>query len=213
MSFSNLSRRKLLQTGVAAGGAFVAQPAFAQDTDEAPTTTRVVEDMILGDEAAPVTVIEYASLTCPHCASFHLQVFNQIKENYIETGKVKFIQRDVYFDRYGLWGSMVARCDKTKFFGIVDILFKRQAEWSRVENPQDAIAAIFAVGRQAGLTDEQMDACVQDRVWAEELVAEYQKNAEADDVQGTPTFMIDGVKEGNMPYNAFAAKLDAALAS
>ena len=215
MTLPTLTRRGVMRAGMAsATGLVIAGPGFAQDTAEPDAVVRTVDEMSIGDENAPVTVIEYASLTCPHCASFHLQVFDKIKANYVETGKVRFIVRDVYFDRAGLWGSMVARCEGgERYFGITDLLFKRQAEWSRLENPADTIAAIFAIGRQAGLTDEVMDACVQDGTWAEALVADYQKNMEADAVQGTPTFFINGQRESNMGYNAFAAKLDAALGS
>ena len=207
MTHLPLTRRHVLTTA-AAGSAIVALPSFAQET------TRTVEEMVLGDPDAPVTVIEYASLTCPHCARFHADVFGRIKTNYIETGKVRFILRDVYFDRYGLWGSMVARCGgPERYFGIIDLLLSRQAEWSRLSDPAEAIAAIYAIGRQAGMTNEQMDACVQDQAWAEALVAEYQKNQEADQIQGTPTFLINGQKESNMSYRDFAAKLDEALGS
>lgn len=202
-----LSRRRALQTGFAGSLALAAAPVWAQQA-------RAVEEMATGAEDAPVTVIEYASLTCPHCATFHNQVYDRIKENYIEPGKVRFVVRDVYFDRYGLWAAMVARCGgPERYFGIVDRLYEKQAEWSRTENPREAIAAMYAIGRQAGLTDEQMDECTGDQAWAEALVAEFQKNMEADDVQGTPTFFINGRKESNMGYEAFAEKLDAELAS
>ncbi len=207
MTHPLLSRRATLQAA-AASTLLLAASGFAQDTP------RVVEEMALGDPDAPVTVIEYASLTCPHCARFHTEVFGRIKTNYIEPGKVRFIMRDVYFDRYGLWGSMVARCGGAeRYFGIVGRLLERQADWSRKETPAEVIAAIYAVGRQAGMTDEAMEACVQDQAWAEALVAEYQKNAEADQIQGTPSFIIDGRKESNMNYRDFAAKLDEALGS
>ena len=91
----------------------------------------LIEDMVLGDPNAPVTIIEYASFTCPHCKNFHEGTFKKLKQNYINTGKVKFILRDVYFDRYGLWAAMVARCDSSnKFYGIVDEIFRKQSEWT-----------------------------------------------------------------------------------
>ena len=193
MTETTLTRRGLIRTGMATGLVVGAMPAWAQDDP------REVVEMVMGEDDAPVTVVEYASLTCPHCASFHKQAFGKLKTNYIETGKVRFIHRDGYFDRYGLWGSMIARCGgREKFFGVIDILYNKQAEWSRQENPQNAIAAIFAIGRQAGMTDEQMTECTQDSAWAEALVAEYQKNAAADDVTGTPSFVINGEKHGNM---------------
>ncbi|WP_112320822.1 DsbA family protein [Oceanibium sediminis] len=204
-----LTRRQALAAGAtAAGSLLLPAPLFAQD---AP---RAVETMILGAEDAPVSVVEYASLTCPHCANFHTNVFGKLKANYIETGKIRFEMRDVYFDRYGLWGAMVARCGgQERYFGIIDRLYTRQAEWSRLSEPTEVIAALFAIGRQAGLTDEQMDACVQDQAFAEALVAEFQKNSEADGVNSTPTFFINGRKESNMSYEDFAAKIDAELES
>ena len=209
MNHPLLTRRAALQTG-AVGGVLAAYPVLAQDA----ATPRGIEEMSLGDADAPVTVIEYASLTCPHCARFHSDVFGRIKTNYIEPGKVRFVYRDVYFDRAGLWGAMVARCGgQERFFGIVDRLLSRQAEWSRLTDPSETIAALFAIGRQAGMTDEEMNACVQDQQWAEALVADYQANMEADQVRGTPTFFINGQMENNMSYRDFAAKLDEELGS
>ncbi|NNU79107.1 DsbA family protein [Halovulum dunhuangense] len=209
MTDLRLTRRSAIATGLAGTAILAAGPLAAQEAE-----ARAVEELVLGSPDAPVTVVEYASLTCPHCARFHTDVFGQIKTNYIETGKVRFVVRDVYFDRYGLWAAMVARCGGAeRYFGITDQLYRKQAEWSRHENPNDAIAAIFAIGRQAGLTDEQMTECTQDQAWAEALVAEFQKNMEADGVEGTPTFFINGRKEANMPYAEFAAKLDEAIGS
>jgi len=205
---SLFTRRHALVLAGAAGLVASAGTGLAQETE------RTVETMALGSEDAPVTVIEYASLTCPHCAQFHRDVFGKVKANYIETGKVRFEVRDVYFDRYGLWAAMVARCGgPERYFGITDIMFTRQADWSRQEDPAQAIAAMYAIGRQAGLDDDTMEACVQDQAWAEALVARYQENVEEDDVTGTPTFFINGEKVGNLSYEAFAARLDEALGS
>ena len=173
---------------------------------------RTVEEMAIGPEDAPVTVIEYASLTCPHCARFHSDVFGRLKENYIEPGRVRFIVRDVYFDRYGLWAAMIARCGgQERYFGIIDRLYSRQSEWARLPEPAEAVEAMKAIGRQAGLTDDQMDACLNDQAWAEALVAEYQKNQEEDGIDSTPSFIIDGEKFSNMSYEDFAAALDEKL--
>ena len=100
-----------------------------------------------------------------------------------------------------------------RYFGITGLLYEKQAEWSRHKDPKDAIGAIYGIGRQAGLENAAMEACVQDQAWAEALVAEFQKNMESDEVQGTPTFFINGEKEQNMGYEDFAKKLDAALGS
>jgi hypothetical protein len=102
--------------------------ANAQDASDVDTSG--VLEMSLGNPDADVTVIEYASFTCPHCRSFHETVFGQLKTNYIDTGKINFIYREVYFDRFGLWGGIVARCGgEAKYFGISDLLYKQQSEW------------------------------------------------------------------------------------
>lgn len=204
------TRRAALAMGLAATA--LPWPLAAQEDTTA--TQREVREMTMGAADAPVTVVEYASLTCPHCASFHTEVFGRIRQNYIEPGKVRFVVRDVYFDRLGLWAAMVARCEGgDRYFGIVKRLYERQAEWSRAASVEEALSGIFAIGRQAGLTDGQMRACVNDQAWAEALVAAYQRNMERDNIEGTPTFLIDGRKESNMSYDAFAEKLDAALSS
>ena len=93
----------------------------------------VIAEMQHGNPDAKVTVIEYASFTCPHCANFHKDQYQELKTNYIDTGMINFVYREVYFDRFGLWSSMVARCDETKFFGISDLLYKGQSEWTKAE--------------------------------------------------------------------------------
>jgi len=98
----------------------------AVSAQEAEVDTSTIVEMVQGAEDAPVTIVEYASYTCPHCANFHAGPYKQLKKDYIDTGKVKFIYREVYFDRYGLWASMVARCSgPEKFFGITDLILKR----------------------------------------------------------------------------------------
>ncbi|MEL6678036.1 MAG: DsbA family protein [Pseudomonadota bacterium] len=213
MKSDAMSRRAFLGTTAAAAltaagaGLFVASDAVAQD---AP----VVQEMVVGDENAPVTIIEYASFTCPHCARFHESVYPQIRENFIDTGKAKLVFREVYFDRYGLWAGMLARCDGgSRYFGIVDRLFKQQADWSRAGEPTDVVAAMRRIGATAGLTNDQMDSCLQNGAMAKALVEEYQKNAEADNVRGTPQFVINGRGYSNMPYSQFEEAINEALGS
>ena len=203
-----ITRRRAL-SATAGLGLAAAMPPWA-----AAQGARGVDEMALGAEDAAVEVIEYASLTCPHCARFHTDVFGKLKENYIEPGQVRFVMRDVYFDRYGLWAAMIARCGgPERYFGITDRLYRKQSEWARKPEPLEAVAEMKAIGRQAGLSDEQMDACLNDQAWAEALVAEYQKNREADGIDSTPTFVINGEKFSNMPYDDFASTLDEMLAS
>jgi protein-disulfide isomerase len=202
-----MTRRQILVA--LAGAAFVAAlPRFALAQGAAPE----VEEMTMGDPNAPVTLVEYAMFTCPHCAAFNRDVFPQIKANFIDTGKVQLVFREVYFNKPSLWAAMLARCaPEERYFGIVDVLFERQEEWAGQTDPQAMLAELYSIGRQAGLTDAEMDACMQDREMAEALVAEYQTNAAADAVEATPTFLIDGEKVGNMSYEEFEAALNAAL--
>ena len=166
-------------------------------------------DIVLGDENAPVTIVEYASFTCPHCAAFHVNTFPKLKEAYIDTGKVRFILREVYFDRFGLWASMAARCSgKDGFYPMADQFLKTQQSWARVE--QDKIAGeIKKIARLNGVTEEQFNACLSDQDYAKSLVDAYQTNAKADEVTSTPTFLINGEKEsGNKPFEDLAPLID-----
>jgi protein-disulfide isomerase len=181
--------------------------AEAQELD----TSRVLE-MMIGEADAPVTIIEYASYTCPHCARFHEDVFKDIKANYIDTGKVNFIYREVYFDRFGLWAGMLARCaGPDRFFGIAELLYDQQADWSRAGEPADVAAALRRLGLSAGLSGDQIDACMQDGEMAQAMVAVYQANAEKDNVRATPSFLINGEAYSNMSYADFAEAIDSKL--
>ena len=191
----------------AAGLAFAALSATAQDVD-----TSTITDMARGAEDAPVTVIEYASFTCPHCATFHSDVFPELKSEYVDTGKVRFIHREVYFDRYGLWAGIVARCGgETRYFGMAEQIYARQSEWTKGGDPATVAENLRRIGRSAGLTDDQLEACLTDGEKAQTLVAWYQENAERDGIEGTPSFLIDGEMYSNMSYADFAEILDEKL--
>lgn len=172
-----------------------------------------IPDMVMGAADAPVEVIEYASYTCPHCASFHANQFPQLKENYIDTGKIRFVYREVYFDRFGLWASMVARCGgQERFFAISDMIYEKQREWTSSGDPATIAEELQKFGRIAGLDQATLDECMSDGVFAQSLVAWFQENAERDAISSTPSFLIDGEKYSNMSYADFAATLDEKLA-
>ena len=202
----HLTRRQTLAAAVAFA-ALAGLPGLA-----AAQSTPKVAEMSMGDPNAPVTLVEYGMFTCPHCAAFAEEVLPKIKENYIDTGKVRLVFREVYFNKPALWAAMIARCAPAdRYFGIVDVLFSTQQSWAGESDEQALLGKLYGIGRQAGLSNAEMDACMQDRAMAEALVAEYQKNAAADGVEATPTFLINGKKEGNMSFEEFQAKLDAAL--
>lgn len=174
--------------------------ANAQSSDEAVDTSTITE-MVLGNPDAAVEVVEYASFTCPHCAAFHQGPYKQLKADFIDTGKIRFVYREVYFDRFGLWASLVARCGgEEKFFGIVDLIYAGQSEWSRAGDPAAIVEELRKIGRLAGMDNDTLEACLQDGDQARTLVAWFQENQEADDVTGTPSFLINGTKYSNMPY-------------
>lgn len=188
--------------------------AMAQSTDTADKidTSGVVE-MILGAEDAPVTVVEYASFTCPHCATFHNNVLPEIKKNYVDSGKVQFVFREAYFDKYGLWASLMARCGgEMRYFGITDILMKDQGAWLGEGDPTTVVENLRRIGLTTGMTNESLDACFNDSDQVQMLVAWYQENFTRDEMDSTPSFLIAGQKYSNMSYDSFATVLDEKLA-
>ena len=197
--------RRFLLVMVAATGAAALLPAAAM-------AEPIMGDVVLGDEAAPVTVIEYASFTCPQCAAFHINTWPRFKAEYVDTGKVRFILREVYFDHYGLWASMTARCGGADaFYPMADQFLKKQSVWAKA--PEGQIGGeIQKIGRLNGLSASQLNACLSDQDYAKALIEAYQQNSAADDVNSTPTFIVNGEKhEGNMSFDEFSALVDSAL--
>jgi len=181
--------------------------ANAATAGEADASTIV--DMVLGAEDAPVTIIEYASYTCSHCRSFHQGAFKNLKADYIDKGKVRLTYREIYFDRYGLWGSIIARCGgQDKFFAISDLLYTKQSEWTK-GTPAEIADNLRRIGITAGLSQDAVQACFSDGQKAQNLVAWYEENRAADGIDSTPSFVINGTKYANMPYEEFKKILDA----
>lgn len=187
-------------------------PAFAEET--APAAP-IVEpgDFSLGSADAKVKIVEYASFTCPHCAAFHEAVFKDLKKDYIDTGKVHFTLREVYFDRYGLWAAMVARCGgDMRYFGIHDILFSTQKDWAGSDDPTVVVGNLKTIAVSAGMEAAAVDTCLNDQAMAEALIKRFETNMAADEVEGTPTIFVNGTKHGNMSYADLKVILDAELA-
>ena len=215
MNKSVLSSVAVVAVVAIAGGAWFMNRDAAPETVAATTEAAQfdVVEMIQGNRDSAVQVVEYASYTCPHCASFHSDQYPQIKENYIDTNLIGFTYREVYFDQPGLWASMVARCGgEMRFFGISSILYEQQQDWARAGDGAAISNALRNIGKVAGLSDADLDACMTDADQAQELMAWYRSNADRDDVQGTPSFLINGEKYPNMNYADFAAVLDEKLA-
>ncbi len=187
--------------------------ANAEETTAATAPAIEIKDFGIGPEDAKVKIIEYASFTCPHCARFHEESFGKLKAEYIDTGKLRFEYREVYFDRYGLWAAMMARCGgEMRYFGISDILFSTQQDWSGSDDPAVIVANLKKIGRTAGMDDAMLDICMKDAPTAQALMTHYETNFAADGIEGTPTFIINGTKHSNMDYADMKAIIDAELA-
>lgn len=187
--------------------------AFAQEAGDVDTS--IIQEMSIGNPDAAVTVIEYASYTCPHCASFHAGNYKQLKADYIDTGKINFVYREVFFDRFGFWAAIVARCGEgaeNRFFGITDMIYDKQSQWAARGNSQQQILdQLRAIGKTAGLDDPTLDACFQDADTANALYARFQETTEADGITATPSFVINGERHSNMPYDELKELLDGLL--
>ncbi|MBV7394436.1 DsbA family protein [Mameliella sediminis] len=197
--------------GSATGVADVRIPGAAEAQAPDVDTSTIVE-MVKGDPDAPIEVIEYASYTCPHCASAHATLIPKLQENYIDTGKVKFTYREVYFDKVGVWASLIARCGgEEKFFGITDLIYKGQQDWARKGSEAAVVDELRKIGRLAGMEGDQIEACLNDTGKISTLIAWYQQNAAEHGINSTPSFVIDGKKYTNMSYEDFSEILDAKL--
>lgn len=208
-----MTMTKLLASGFLALTLALGLGCAASAQEAAPETPVEIKDFTLGSPDAPVKITEYASFTCSHCANFHATTFKPLKAEYIDTGKVEFTLREVYFDRYGLWAAMIARCGgDMRYFGIADILFETQQEWAGSDDPNVVVENLKKIGRTAGLDDATLDACMKDGAKAEAMVARFEENMKADGVEGTPTLFINGTKHANMDYAALKALIEAELA-
>ena len=181
----------------ASSGAGTAQAAPVIDREALEAKGYAIGDVVLGDPKAPVTLIEYASLTCPACKAFHSNTLPSIKRDYINTGKVKLIIRELHGARIGLYGAALARCaGPDRYYAFVDVLFSRQDNY-RTQDPAANIAELRRIGKLGGLSPEKIDACLNDNVYLNALYQDSIANLEKDDVPATPYLIVqpgDGQK-------------------
>ncbi|MDX6751556.1 DsbA family protein [Geminicoccaceae bacterium 1502E] len=196
---SKLTRRTALALATAA----LALPSLKSRAAE-------VTERVIGEPDAPVTIIEYASLTCPHCASFHRDVLPGLKERYIDTGKVKLVFRDFPLDQVALRAAVVAHCGGPARYGqFLDVLFENQERWAHAEDP---VAALKQIASLAGLSGEQVDACLADEQMIDAVLQSRLDAQQEYDVRSTPTFVIDGkVYPGGRDVEAFAEIIEPLL--
>ena len=171
----------------------------------------IIADRVLGSANAKITVIEYASMTCPHCAEFHAGPFQILKTEYIKTGKARFIYRDFPLDRLALAAAMMARCaPKERYYPIVDIIFRTQTNWAKQANPTEALSQI---GLLSGISKKTYKACVGNKD-IYEGVMKIRNDGEAKfDIQSTPTIIINGKPiKGHLTAEKLRLTLDSELA-
>ncbi len=195
-------------SSTAAAAADAPQPAGTVDMAKLLEEGSLPEK-VLGEADAPVTIVEYASMTCGHCANFHNNTLPAIKENYIDTGKARMIMREFPFDPRAEAGFMLARCADTKYFAMVDVLFKQQQAWAGVENAREAL---LQISKLAGFSQESFEACLTDQKLLDDVRAVRARGASEFGVDATPTFFINGNKySGALTVAEMSAIIDSML--
>jgi protein-disulfide isomerase len=207
-----MNRRNFLTLAMA----MLAAPAMAQTAEDNGKAmleaASPLGDRVLGNADAPVTLIEYASATCPHCAEFHVDLLPQIKAQYIDTGKVKFIFREFPLDNMALAVFMLTRClPEEKFFATTELFFRRQQLWAKVKDPSLEVSKIMVM---AGMDKATFEACLKN-VEVAKSMHEYARKSAADfGIKGTPALFVNGTYvEGHKTMDEVKAALDAAIAA
>ena len=169
-----------------------------------------IKPAVVGKANAPVTIIEFASLGCPHCARFHHDTYPKLKKEYIDTGKAKLIFTDFPLGTPALAASMIARCaGPERYFGFIDMFFRAQQQWSRANNPLEALKKVARFG---GFSGEDVDACFKQQALIDHIQKMARKATEDHQINSTPSFLVNGKKiSGNLPYDEFRAIIEDAL--
>ena len=191
-------------------------PAQAQESVPIPElmAPQALPDLWLGDAKAPVTIIEYASMTCPHCAHFDETTFPALKKQYIDTGKVYYTMREFPLDPLAAAAFMLARCaadlgpnkpDKDKYYAMIDTLFRKQDQWVK----QKPLPDLLAISKQAGFTEKNFDACLANQKLLDDIQKERQHAIDKYKVHSTPTFFINGKEyAGAVTIEEMAKEID-----
>ncbi len=213
-----LSRRSVLAVMCAGAAVAAALPALAQSRGPAEVPVEELmkpvglPDLALGPKDAKVTIVEYASMTCGHCAHFTKDVWPELKKKYVDTNKVHYVFREFPLDNLAAAASMLARCTgEDKAFSLIEVLFEKQNEWAFGEgNP---VPRLFEIAKQAGFTQESFDKCLTDQKLLDEITAGRTRAGEVFGVSATPTFFINGKKlDGAPTMEKFDAMIEPMLA-
>ena len=200
-ALAGVSPFRLIANAIAQSGPDVAKPVS-------------LPDMALGPANAPVTITEFASMTCPHCAAFNETVFPKIKSEYIDTGKIRYVFREFPLDIKAAAGSMLARCiakdDAGKYFAVIDMLFKQQNDWVL----KNTTETLIRIGKQAGLSQQAIEECLKDQALLDKIAADQKYASEVLKVDSTPTFFINGDKiKGETSFAEFDKRIKSLLKS
>ena len=164
-------------------------------------------EKFLGDNNAKITIIEYASMTCDHCANFHKNIFPEIYEKYIQTGKVKFIFRDFPLDKQALFAAILANCaPKEKYFDFVKLIFNTTQKWVSVED--EFLKKLKNIGKMGGLSNDQIESCFRDENMVDLAINSRSNGEKKFNITSTPSFIINGKKYSSMTFEQFEKVLD-----
>ena len=198
-ALAGLSPLRLITEAMAQNAADVAKP-------------QSLPDMAIGPANATVTITEYASMTCPHCANFNETVFPKLKSEFIDSGKVRYVFREFPLDIKAAAGAMLARCiakdDAPKYFAVIDLLFRQQNEWVM----KNTTETLMRIGKQAGLSQLQVEDCLKDQKLLEKIAADQKYANEVLKVNSTPTFFINGeMLKGETSFDEFSKRINSLL--
>ena len=173
-------------------------------------TIEALKEKKIGTEEAKIEIIEFASLTCGHCAKFHNEVFPKIKKEFIDTGKVSFIYQDFPLDKFALKASVIARCSgEKKFFSFLKVLYSKQKDWTRTEDPFRSLLKIAKLG---GLKNEEIKVCVGNKSIEDGILKQRLNASKKFDIKATPTLYINGEKyDGDLTFEALKLKINTLL--
>ncbi|MBF0560843.1 MAG: DsbA family protein [Alphaproteobacteria bacterium] len=193
----------LLWVGILTGGSVLAAPSL-------PTDEAMLADRVLGKAEAPVTILDYSSLTCPHCAAFATKILPSVKINYIDTGKVKLIYRDFPLDATATAAAMLARCvPQDLYYRFLDALFSSQAQWAPSANPKKALSNM---ARLSGMSEENINACLDDEALLKGVLALKTEAVTLYKIEATPSLVINGKTiAGVESYDELAKLIEAQL--
>ena len=173
-------------------------------------TIEALQEKKIGDEEASITIVEFASLTCGHCAKFHNEVFPKIKEEYIDTGKIEFTYRDFPLDKFALKASVIARCSgNDRFFSFLKVLYKKQKDWTSTQDPFKSLLKIAKLG---GLKNDEIKVCVGNKSIEDGILKQRLSSSKKYDIKATPTIYINNEKyDGDLTFEALKLKIDSLL--